>query len=305
MTTEQSPQQEIDLMQVFRVLWQAKVSIVSSSAVAALFAVALALWLPNVYKSEVVLAPVADASPASMSKQLSGLASLAGFNLGGQGQDNTALALEIIQSREFLGKFIEKHDLFVPVMAAKGWDRDSDSLVIDESIYDSKTKQWVRDVKAPYLPKPSVLETVEDFSDLISVSQDKTTGMVKISLQHFSPFLAKQWLDALVKDLNEDLRQRDLAQAQRSVDYLTSKANETNVAELKQLLFSLIEEQTKTLMLAHVRDEYVFKTVDPAFVAEKKNKPKRALIVIGITMATFFIACFVVLVRRASKVSSR
>jgi LPS O-antigen subunit length determinant protein (WzzB/FepE family) len=45
------------------------------------------------------------------------------------------------------------------------------------------------------------------------------------------------------------------------------------------MLFSLIEEQTKTLMLANVRDEYVFSTVDPAVVPELKDKPKRSLIV--------------------------
>lgn len=305
MTTEQTEHKDVDLRRVFSVLWQSKKSILIACILAASLSIALALSLPNTYKSEVLLAPTADPSGFKMSRQLSGLASLAGLNLGGQGQDNTALALEIIQSREFLGRFIEKHDLFVPVMAANGWDRDTNTLKINDSIYDTNKKLWVREVKPPFQPKPSVLETVEDFSDLLSVSQDKTTGMVKVSLQHYSPFLVKEWLDALVKDLNEDVRRRDLEQAQKSVDYLSAKAAETNVAELKELLYSLIEEQTKTLMLGHVRDEYVFKTVDPAFVAEKKNKPKRALIVIGITMATFFIACFVVLVRRASKVSSR
>ena len=33
-------------------------------------------------------------------------------------------------------------------------------------------------------------------------------------------------------------------------------------------------------MFANVRDEYVFKTIDPALVPEQKFKPKRALICI-------------------------
>ncbi len=296
-----SYQQEIDLAKLFSVLWQAKRFILIFTSTAALTAVVIALLLPNIYKSEALLAPVSDASGMNMTSQLGSLASLAGINLGGQGQDNSVLALEIVQSREFLGKFIAKHDLFVAIMAAKGWKRDSNELVIDEDIYNSLTKQWVREVNPPYQPKPSLLETYEVLSELISVNQEKTTGMVKISVQHYSPFLAKKMVDDLVKDLNEELRQRDLVQAQRSLDYLTAKVSETNVGELKTLLFSLIEEQTKTLMLANVRDEYVFKTVDPAVVAEKKAKPKRALIVIGITMFAFFISCFVALVRRALK----
>ena len=253
-------QEDIDLVKVLAILLQAKKVIASITIVAAGLAVVLSLLLPNVYKSEALLAPVSDASSLNMSSQLSGLASLAGVNLGGKGQENSSLALEIVKSREFLGKFIEKHDLFVEIMATKGWNQDTNQLLIDDSAYNEQTKEWTREVNPPFKPKPSILETYEGLSELISVDEDKLTGMVKISVQHFSPFIAKQIVDELVKDLNEDMRQRDLVQAQRSIDYLSGKVSETNVGELKTLLYSLIEEQTKTLMLAHVRDEYVFKT---------------------------------------------
>ena len=296
-------QEDIDLVKVLAILLQAKKVIASITIVAAGLAVVLSLLLPNVYKSEALLAPVSDASSLNMSSQLSGLASLAGVNLGGKGQENSSLALEIVKSREFFCNFIEKHDLFVEIMATKGWNQDTNQLLIDDSAYNEQTKEWTREVNPPFKPKPSILETYEGLSELISVDEDKLTGMVKISVQHFSPFIAKQIVDELVKDLNEDMRQRDLVQAQRSIDYLSGKVSETNVGELKTLLYSLIEEQTKTLMLAHVRDEYVFKTVDPAVVAERKTKPKRALIVIGVTMLSFFMSCFLVLVRRSIKVS--
>ena len=49
--------------------------------------------------------------------------------------------------------------------------------------------------------------------------------------------------------------------------------------------FEDFEEQAKTIMFANVRDEYVFKTIDPALVSEEKSKPKRALIVmLGVTL---------------------
>jgi len=47
-----------------------------------------------------------------------------------------------------------------------------------------------------------------------------------------------------------------------------------------QTVFSqLIEEQTKTMMLAEVRSEYVFTTLDPAVIPEDKSSPKRGAIV--------------------------
>jgi LPS O-antigen subunit length determinant protein (WzzB/FepE family) len=59
----------------------------------------------------------------------------------------------------------------------------------------------------------------------------------------------------------------------------------------------LVEEQAKTIMFAEVRDEYVFKTIDPAFVPEEKAKPKRALICILGTMLGCMLAMIMVLVR--------
>jgi LPS O-antigen subunit length determinant protein (WzzB/FepE family) len=40
----------------------------------------------------------------------------------------------------------------------------------------------------------------------------------------------------------------------------------------------MIQSQTETIMLAKVREEYAFKTIDPAVVPEEKTEPKRALI---------------------------
>ena len=61
----------------------------------------------------------------------------------------------------------------------------------------------------------------------------------------------------------------------------------------------MIEEQTKTLMLAEVSDEYVFKTISPAKVSEEKAKPKpkRALIV----MLGGMLAVIIVLIRHFKK----
>jgi uncharacterized protein involved in exopolysaccharide biosynthesis len=230
--------------------------------------------------------------------QLGGLAALAGVNLRGGGNDKTTLAIEVLKSREFIGRFIEKYDLFVPVVAAKGWNRGSDTLVINTKLYNEETGEWIRKVKPPFTPKPSVQDVIRRFMKLVSVSQDKATGMVKLSVQHYSPNLAKEWVDNLLKELNEDIRQRDLNQAQRSINYLNEQISQTNLADAKAMLFSLVEEQTKTLMLANVRSEYVFKVVDPAIVEERKYKPARALLVLISIIFGFSISMLFVIFKR-------
>ncbi len=306
--TEQVQQQinaanpdEIDLKELFSAIWAGKWIIIATTFLFSVAAVFYALSLPNVYKSEVTLAPAGESGGLNIPGQLGGLAALAGVNLGGKGGDKTALALEILKSREFLGRFIEENDLYVPIMAAKGWDRATDKLLIDEDDFNEVSKQWVRKVKSPFKPKPSVLETIEEFEKSFGVSQDKTSGMVKLSFEHFSPYLAKQLADKLVIAINENMRRRDLNEAEKSIEYLNHKIAETNLADVKTMLFSLIEEQTKTVMLANVRYEYVLKTIDPAVVSEKKEKPMRALIVALLMILGGLISIMYVLIRHFAK----
>lgn len=283
---------EIDLRELLVVLWRGKWIIAIATFLLIVLSVFYTLSLPNIYKSEALVAPVNDDANMRIPGQLGGLAALAGVNLGGGSDNKTALAIEVLKSRDFIGRFIEENDLYVPVMAATGWSRSNNSLEINERSYDSEMREWVREVKAPFAAKPSVQETYAEFMRLLSVSQDNNSGMVRIGIQHFSPYLAKEWVDKLVQAINEDMRQRELSEAKRSIDYLNEQIAQTNLADARTMLFSLVEEQTKTLMLANVRSEYVFKTIDPAIVAERKEKPARALIVV----ITVFFGVFLTMV---------
>jgi len=290
---------EIDLVELFRTIWAGKWLIAGVTAVFAVGSVLYALSLPNIYKSEVLLAPVEESGGLKIPGQLGGLAALAGVNIGIGGDSKTGLAIEVLKSREFLGRFIETYDLLIPIMAAKGWDRSTNTLEIDKDIFDTVSNTWIRDLPAPRQAKPSVQETYTEFLKLINVQQDTKTNMVRLSVEYYSPELAQQWTMQLVADLNQYMREREAADATRSIAYLNSQVAQTNLADARSMLFSLIEEQTKTLMLANVREEYVFSTVDPAVVPELKDKPKRSLIVsVAMALGGMF-GVFIVLVRSA------
>ncbi|EKE75373.1 Wzz/FepE/Etk N-terminal domain-containing protein [Gallaecimonas xiamenensis] len=292
---------EIDLRELFGAIWRGKWFVIACTVVFAVVSVAIALYLPNIYKSEVLLAPAEEQQQgglAGLAGQFGGLASLAGINLSGGSTDKTNLALQVLQSREFIKTFIEKHDVLVPLMAAKGWNRDSNTLIWDTDIYNPESKKWVRDVKPPYQPKPSAQEAYKEFTkNILSSSQDKETGMVTVSLSFYSPAMAQQWATWLVKDLNDVMRQRDMAEAKKSIQYLDDQISKTNLTDLRAMLYQLVEQQTKTLMFAEVRDEYVFKTVDPAIVPEEKDEPKRALICVLGTLLGGMLGVMWVLIR--------
>ena len=293
---------EMNFSDLIRIIWRGKWFIMLVTTTFAVLSVLYSLSLANVYKSEAVLTPATEKSGLNIPGQLGGLAAMAGLNLGGSGStDNTALGLELIKSRDFIGRFVERHNLLVPLMATSGWDRGSNALLFDPELYDVQSKTWVRKVNPPFQPEPSLLEAHDAFMDNFSVSQDKLTKMIKVSLEHYSPELAAQWLSLLIKDINEEIRQRDLREAERSIVYLNKQIEETNIADVKATLFSLVEEQMKTKMLANVRSEYVFKTIDPPVVPEMKAKPMRALIVVASVMLGFMFSCLIVLFRHVYK----
>ncbi len=300
----QNQDDEIDLAELWRAIWAGKFTIIIISMIFAVASVFFALSKPNIYKASAILAPASDESGGlgGMASQLGGLASMAGISLGGGGGvDKTALALEIIKSRSFVETFIVKHDLLVPLMASENWDLPTDTLILDVEVYDEVSEQWIREVKAPKTPEPSSWEAYEAFCELVSVSQDKTSSMVNIDIEFYSPAIAKQWLTWLVEDINEYMREQDQIEAKASIAYLTSQLANIKVATMETVFYQLIEEQTKNMMLTMVKKEYVLKTIDPAQVPDTKDKPKRALIVVLGTMLGGMLSVLIVLIRYFSR----
>lgn len=297
---QQQADDEIDLGQLWAVIWAGKWWIIGISLLAAILAVVISLQMPNIYRAKVVAAPSEEAQGGgigAMAGQLGGLASLAGINLGAGKVDKAAFAQEVLKSRAFIVAFIQRHQLLVPLMAASGWQIESDKLVIDEALYDVATAAWVRKVKPPQPVIPSDWEAFEAFQKIFNVAQDKQSGMVTISVDHYSPTVAAQWASLLVADINDAMRERDVSEAKRSIEFLKQHLQKTSVAEVQNIFYQLIEQQAKTIMLAEVRPEYVFKTVDPAVAPEKQEKPKRAMIVVLATMLAGMLASLFVLVR--------
>ena len=291
--------EELTFGELLIILWQGKLIVISFSFFVLALFTAYAVNMPNIYKSEALLAPAEANTNSAMSGiggQLGGLASLAGVNLGAASGDQSALAIEIIKSRKFASDFIVRYDLLKDLMAAEKWNPKSNQIQYDPDTYDAQEKKWVRDVTFPYKQKPSLQEAYEKYLEFIKVSADKASGLVTISATHVSPTVAQNWVNWIIEDINKVMKNRDVREANKSIAFLTKQLEQTAVAEMKGALYSLIEEQAKTVMFATVRDEYVFKTIDPAIISEKKYKPSRAIIcIIGLLLGGFLGGVFVLI----------
>lgn len=255
-----------DVGRIWRTLLASKTLILIVVAATTIAAVMLAFIMTPVYRSQILLAPAATEDDKGQLAALIGQYAL-GTQLGGlsSGSSNKDQAIAVLQSRQFTEQFIENENL-MPVLFSDLWD--------------AQNGKWAGDNPGDV---PTMSQAVAKFSDSIrKVHEDGRRNLVTLQIDWTDPELAAEWANKLVARLNDYLRQRDIAQAQRGIEFLNQELEKSSVVELRQGVYRLIESQIEMVMLANVRDEYAFKILDPAVPAEQDQfvRPKRLMIVI-------------------------
>ena len=296
---------EIDLRELFGVLWAGKVKIIAITAMFAVASVIYALSVPNQYKATALLAP-AQSDGGGLSGalgQLGGLASLAGVSLGGGESGEAQIAQEIMKSWSYIEGFITDNNIAVEVYAAQGWSKGSNTLQINNDAYDAETAEWLLEDESGAIKLPSSWQLFQAFSGMLSVSEDKKSGLVSVSIEYYSPQIAKQWVDMYIESINRFMQQRQIDKVTRNINYLQEQIEKTAIAEMQEVFYTIIEEQTKNKMLAEASPDYVFVAVGPSMVPELKSQPKRALICILGTLLGGMLSVLLVLIMHYAKKS--
>ena len=291
---------DIDLKELFNVLWAAKKLIIQITTIFAIGSVSVSLLLTNYYTSQSLLI-VRSASETSGLSQFSGLAAMAGVSLPSSGEDKAAQTIELIQSRKFVKHLMTFDDILPSIMAPKSYNSASQELQYDKKLYDSENKTWKRKPEKNRPIIPSYLEAHEEYiENILSISQDKLTGFILISIEHISPVFAKELLDLIIRESNELLRKKDMEESNQGLVYLTSELSKTPFVEIKESINALIEVQLEKQMLAQIHQDYILIEIEPPFIPEKKSKPSRALICILGTMLGAIISVLIVFIRHYS-----
>ncbi|MDA9082144.1 Wzz/FepE/Etk N-terminal domain-containing protein [Gammaproteobacteria bacterium] len=257
-----------------------------------------ALILTPIYRSEVLLVAAENNEEAlgSLMGGFSQIGSLFGSTgVAGGSIDNSIIGQEVIRSRDFLYSYIEKRDLLVPLLAAKEWDIGDATFEINEEIYDLKNNQWLAYQNPSSLKSPIYYEAFIILEPLISVAQDRKTGLIKVNFDHPTPQLASQWLKWLIDDLNDYFRKDDSQEAEASIQYLTQAIQDNPVKQVDLVLTSLIEKQLNTLMLTNSKSGYVYKILDTPYEPIQRISPRRTLIVIVLTAFSSIFFTFLIL----------
>lgn len=279
---------EIDIWELLGVLSRGKWIIVSVTTFASIIGVIYSLQLPNIYQSKALLVPVNSSSGISGALgSYSGLAGLAGISIpSGSGEGNTAQAIKKLSSLSFFENNI-LNNIFLPdLMAVKSWNPVTNTFDYDESIYNKSTNKWVRNFSYPSKQIPSSQESFGVFkNEHLNINENSTTGFITLTIKHQSPFVAKEWAELIINEVNSFYRQKDKTESEKAVRYLNQQIAMTSLSEIKQVIAELLQEETQKLTLIEANQYYVFEYIDPPVVMEQKLEPQRSLICI---LSAFF-----------------
>jgi len=300
---------EIDLLQLWRVIWKAKVFILGFSIAATLAAVFISFYvLPETYKSEAVLLPT-----ESESGGLGALAGLAGslpFPISLPSGGKSDKILSFLQSRNLKQRLIEKYEL-LPRYYAKKWDEEK--------------KAWKSDDPKS---RPTVVKALQNnlLSKAYSIRQDKKSNLITVSWEDAEPAFTARMLNRVIAELNYYLDNEFEFDAKREREFvetqLTKATNELEYWEKQvpnqkltlgtiqrerlaaQTVYTELRKQLELAKINEAKELVRFKVLDPPFVPEKKFKPKRSWICVLTLMASLFASVLLVFARRGAQSST-
>lgn len=283
---------EISLRDIAAALGRRKRMIAVIVAACTLFGLLYAVFTQPLYSASVTVRPVSEEAGDALSglrSQFGGAAALAGISLGGGASDAQEF-IAILKSRDLGERFINEYGL-KPYLFPDRWDAEAGAwktgepgLIGRAAQGVSRTLAWLsgdEGWRPPAPGEPSDREAYKEFSENVrSISEDVETGIVTLSFEFPDPERAAEWANAYVAMANADIRQDTVREASRALAYLNEQVQETNMAGLRETIFSIIQTQLERITLANARPQYAFKVLDPAVVPEERSHPKRALIVI-------------------------
>lgn len=272
---------ELSLVDLWNIVWKRKWLWLTLGPLAGVLGIVYSRAQIEIYRAEVTMAPNVEERSggglAALAGQFGGLASMAGLNVGGRGSTETALAT--LKSRKFIAPFLLE-DERLKLLFPQEWDSESNAWTV------AKKRRGPDN-------RPTDQEAYERFTKgALKISDDKKSGLVNLAIELPDPQAASDWANELSTRLNDYLRQQAKIEAERNLEYLDKQLQETQMIEIRQSLYTLIESETKNAMLANAKDEFAFKIIDPAVAPEKRVRPKRTLIVMAAGLLGGFLGVF-------------
>lgn len=286
---------EIDLRELFVTIWKHKIFIAIFVFIVTTLSIIWALSKPNEYKVYTLLTPQEQSKGMNLGG-FGALASMAGVNVGGSSGITPDIAFSnLLTDYAFMKQFIIKNEIDKKLLDPN-FDKNFIFAMNNRAIYDvfhSKSDEGDEEQKKEISFFKNIYKPI---SKMISISTDKKTGLITISIEgpnrEFNYYLLNKFLEEATKFLIK----KNLDDINSKIEKYQNELRTTNNLELKSELAKLISNLIKQRVYINSSKYYKVKVVTDPYIPDVKDKtkPKRALIVIVAFITSFILAIFLV-----------
>tara|TARA_B100000575_G_C23132996_1_gene657555 strand:- start:43 stop:948 length:906 start_codon:yes stop_codon:yes gene_type:complete len=271
---------DLDISEILSIVFRYKIFIFSLTFFSSIILLILLLFIPNKYSSEALFYTSSDPGSTSSSMSslsaLSSFSGLAGFSLPTNDVASYDISEARIKSRNFLKILISEEGIKNNLYAANGFDFEKNKITYEQKLLD--------------VISPDIDDIHKKYIKMLSVSRNKTTGIMKINFEHYSPYFAADMIDLILKKLDEISREESLKEIEDSLSYLLDKRINIKESELQNSINALIRSNLEKQMLANIRDEYLVIVISDPFIPKYKSSPPKTLILIIGFISTLFLS---------------
>lgn len=264
---------DFDALSLVKIVWEQKIPLILLSVFTAIGAAFYTQFLDEKWIATTTLMPVEAAEAGPAGAGASALVGLVGVSLGGaSGVGNAQIAQELIVSRDFFKRMIEKDEqLLIDLVAIERFKNGEH--VYNPELYDINNKTWIS--------KPDFFPAFRAYRRgvVLQYSWDMG-GFIKISFAHKSPVFAAQMLNTIIKEVNSLKKERDIQQADDQLVFLIEESRGTTNADLKRAISGLMQNQLKSKMFATTRIFYIVEPMDSVYQPALRASPNKPLFVI-------------------------
>ena len=281
---------EIDLRELWATLMKYKKKIAIFTVVVTLLALIYALSIPNSYKSTTLLVPQEQSKPA-IAGELAALAGMAGVSLGGGSVDAATSLEEILKDYSFNKAVIEEYGLVERISGAAqeknmvfAFGFDGIHRLLSSSEESDEDKDEYEKTFGAY----------KSLQGMLSMSSDKQTSLITLSVTSHDRFLAKELVEVYLKALTTHLKEMEIEEVSKKIKFYKQELASINDIELKVQISRLLSSLVQKRVLSRSNEYYVVSQLIAPRVAHvsEKTKPKRSLILVLAVIMSLMIGVF-------------
>lgn len=225
----------------------------------------ISIYLTPMYSSDILVSDNNDSNETSTSA-IGGLASLAGIQLP-QANNKSLSTLATINSKTFLKAFIKEYDLKPKIF---------------KDLWLEKTNSWSGE-------EPSDLGAVGELKKLIEIKKVEG-GLVRIIVSTYDPEFSLFIANKIVFFINDYMRKSAIEESENLIKFLEKEAVKSSLSDVKLRIFALIQENIAEKSLANVRQEFIYKVIDKAYLSDYPSYPNKLQIRLSGIILGFLLA---------------